>query len=214
MVRSNRPALDQSVPQHAQHDPRHRSTRASARSNAPTCPSAAAPTRRSNRSARPGSTASTWQRPERTPPTGRPLLPCPLHSDVEPVRERALPGRLHDHHRPVGAAPRPCRGRNRVSAFADVPGQIRHRSKRPPARITPDDRADSGGRQSCRTGRLVGGRRGKMAATANEVYLVPLTVSVKSALAGPSAVLDGPSDRLAKTPVKSNAVPLARQLEL
>ena len=62
LVRRDRPAVDQSVAEHAQPAPGDALSRASARSRGRTSRSGAAPTRRSSRSARRGSTASSSPR--------------------------------------------------------------------------------------------------------------------------------------------------------
>ena len=131
VVRRDRPAVDQPVAEHAQPDSGdalsgHRRDRVRRTSR-----SAAAPTRRSSRSARRGSTApqlAAALNARQLP--GMRFYPVRFTPDVEQVREGAVPGRVHGRDRSRRPASVARRHRDRRRAVADPRAGVRSRNDR------------------------------------------------------------------------------------
>ena len=116
------PAVDEPVAEHAQPErgdalSGHRRDR-----RRPTSRSGAAPTRRSSRSARRGSTACALAAALNAAAlAGRPLLSGDVHAGGgRQARRPSVPRRVHDRHRSRSPASRPRRPRDRVGAVEDV----------------------------------------------------------------------------------------------
>ena len=106
---------------------------------------------------------------------GHPLLSDHLHAEVEQVRERRMPGRVHGDHESGDAAAGARRDRNRGRLVSTLRSEVRAEQHVAVDWLRADRRAHSAGRRSRVDYRAMDRGRSTLAPAAREISVVSLT---------------------------------------